>query len=148
VYFCDSEGTWQFQAELVSGDTVDYDYFGFSVAVSGKYALVGAFGVDTSSPSDVPSTDGVLQSGAAYLFQRSEDKWTLKQTLVKDDPDASDQFGASVSLGSGGATALVSARHDLEVGSCYLFVASGDELALETKILASDGRAGDFFGCV
>jgi hypothetical protein len=148
VYFCDSDGTWQFQAELVSGDTVDYDYFGFSVAVSGKYALVGAFGVDTSSPSDVPSTDGVLQSGAAYLFQRSEDKWTLKQTLVKDDPDASDQFGASVSLGSGGATALVSARHDLEVGSCYLFVASGDELVLETKILASDGRAGDFFGCV
>lgn len=148
VYTAASKGTWTFHAELVSGDTVDYDFFGFSVAVSGDYALVGAFGVDVTDPNDVDSTSGADQTGAAYLFKRSGSTWSQKQKLTAPTVKASDQFGASVSLGSNGATALVSARNDNGVGACYLFTGQGSELVLDSKFYPSDGKSGDFFGYV
>lgn len=148
VYTAASKGTWTYQAELVSDDTVDYDFFGFSVAVSGDYALVGAFGVDVTDPNDVEATSGMEQTGAAYLFERSGSTWKQKQKIYNLAAQASDQLGSSVSLGSNGATALVSARNDNSIGACYLFVAKGSELVLDKKFYPSDGKTGDFFGYV
>ena len=56
--FVQSDGTWTQQAELVASDAAAFDNFGFSVAVSGSTAVVGASGHNESQ-------------GAAYVFVQS-----------------------------------------------------------------------------
>jgi FG-GAP repeat len=69
-----------------------HDQLGYSVAVSGKDALVGAPGVNNSA-------------GAAYIFTRHRSSWRL-QTVLTDPSDLpGDSFGDHVALA--GSTALV-----------------------------------------
>jgi hypothetical protein len=62
------------------------DYFGFSVAISGNYAFVGAYSVDIA---------GQVDNGKAYIFSVSTGQ--LKATL--DNPNSSGvTFGAAVAM--------------------------------------------------
>lgn len=107
---------WTQQAHLVaSGDAMD-DLFGWSVAISGDTAMVGAI-YDT-----VPA--GVLQ-GSVYAFVRSDTTWTKQARLVASDAAANDQFGISVAIS--GDYAIVGALNDdgpagIGQGSAYVFV--------------------------
>ncbi|MFO0551237.1 MAG: hypothetical protein U0271_22805 [Polyangiaceae bacterium] len=84
--------TWMQTAALSSGETVDGDDFGAAVAIHGDFALVGAPNHD-----DVAGAD----SGAAYIFVRTEGTWALHTKLVDPDPHAGDHFGLSVALEDG-----------------------------------------------
>jgi hypothetical protein len=76
--------------DLVPGPP--HDQLGFSVAVSGTNALVGAPGVNN-------------EAGAAYIFTRQRSSWRL-QTVLTDPSDLpGDSFGDRVALA--GTTALV-----------------------------------------
>ncbi|SNR72142.1 hypothetical protein [Puniceibacterium sediminis] len=121
-------------AKLTASDGVAYDYFGFSVAISGTTALVGAFGDD----------DNGSFSGSAYLFDITTGTQLAK--LTASDAAASDYFGRSVAIS--GTTAIVGAYGDDDnggnSGSAYLFdIPTGAQLA---KLTASDGAASDSFG--
>ncbi|MEM8781337.1 MAG: FG-GAP repeat protein [Planctomycetota bacterium] len=88
------------------------DAFGWSVAISGTTALVGAVADDDNDPS----------SGSAYLFDTTTGLQIGKITAA--DGAANDQFGVSVGLS--GTTAIVGARFDdndngRNSGSAYLF---------------------------
>ena len=113
--FTRSGGSWTQQAELVASDgAADYDYFGYSVAVFGDTALVGA-------PSDAIAGE----AGAAYVFTRTGTTWTARQKLTAVDGVAGDKFGVAVAL-SGEETALVGARLHVvagkATGAAYVFV--------------------------
>ncbi len=120
-------------AKLTATDAAAGDVFGFSVAISGNTAIVGAFRDD----------DGANSSGSAYLF----DLTTGNQIkLTADDAAADDLFGSSVAIS--GNTAIVGAvRNDdgsNNSGSAYLFdVATGNQLA---KLTATDAAEDDEFG--
>jgi MYXO-CTERM domain-containing protein len=136
--FVQSGGTWSGQAKLLASDGAANSYFGFSVSVEGDAALVG-----------VPNRDdNGMDSGAAYVFDRSGGTWTEQAKLLASDGTANDQLGISVSLS--GNTALLGAVSDDEkgtyAGSAYVFEQSGGMWTQQVKLLGSDEAAGDNFG--
>ncbi len=121
-------------AKLLPDDGAASDEFGYSVAISGTIAIVGARHHD----------DNGHFSGSAYLFDTSTGRQLAE--LLSDDGAAGDGFGSSVAIS--GATAIVGARGDDDngggSGSAYVFDAtSGQQLF---KLLADDGAEGDQFG--
>ena len=49
AYIFHRSGTsWTEQAKITASDVQAYDYFGYSVSISGDYAIVGAYGEDAS----------------------------------------------------------------------------------------------------
>jgi len=128
---------WARQQKLTASDGAVGDYFGYSVSVSGDYAVVGARDDDNGSGS-----------GSAYVFVRSGATWTQQQKLAATDGAASDYFGWSVSIA--GDYAIVGAYGNDDKGSnsgsAYVFVRSGMTWTQQQKFMASDGAAGDHFG--
>jgi len=138
--FTRSGTTWTQQGKLTASDGAVDDAFGYSVALSGDAALVGATGDDVGANSDL---------GAAYVFTRSGTTWSLQQKLTASDGAMYDQFGNSVALS--GDTALVGAYWDAVSanggqGSAYVFWRSGTTWTQQGVLTASDGAANDHFG--
>ncbi len=133
------EGTaWHLQSKLTANDGSANDAFGFSVAISGNIALVGARGVDEQGNS----------SGAAYLFVRSNTGWVQLNKLKPIDGSAGDFFGTSVALNENYAIigALLANGVDDNAGAAYVFENRG-AIWLETaKLAAENGRSLDQFG--
>jgi len=71
--FTQSDGTWSQAARLTPDDGVDDDLFGWSVALRGDAAIVGAID-DTPGTSESEATTGE-GVGAAYLFKRRDGTW-------------------------------------------------------------------------
>jgi len=126
---------WDQTAKLTASDGDANDWFGCSVSVSGDYAIVGAYGDQTSK-------------GSAYIFMWSGTSWVQQQKLTASDGAAWDYFGCSVSI-SGDYT-IVGAYGDddkgTESGSAYIFLRSGTSWSQQAKLTASDGNAVDRFG--
>jgi nucleoside-specific outer membrane channel protein Tsx len=133
VYVFTKTGTaWKQAAELKGSDTVADSGFGFSVAVSGTTAVVGA-PIYTKN------------AGRAYVFINTAGGWKQVAELKGSDTVGDDGFGISVAIS--GTTALVGADgHAKEAGRAYVFTntAGGWEQAAELK--GSDTVAGDGFG--
>lgn len=107
--FVRSTAGWTQQAELTAADGAPNDQFGFSLALSGSTAVVGAWNTTSSA-------------GAAYVFVRSNGAWSQQAELTAGAPES--QFGFSVALS--GATAVVGAPNDNDViGAAYVFGRSG-----------------------
>lgn len=136
------EGTWTQQAKLAAADRdpdgAD-DQFGWSVAVDGGTALVGAHQRDMSDAAG---------AGAAYVFERDGDTWIRQATLAVDQKGV-DLFGYSVALD--GDTALISASNDdtpngQNAGSAFVFQREGTDWSRQAKLAADDGDSDDLFG--
>ena len=130
--------SWAQEAKLLPSDGAVANQFGFSVSISGDYAVMGANADD----------DNGNQSGSAYVFKRTGTSWTQEAKLLPSDGQDGDFFGESVSIS--GDYAVVGAWHDgdrgFHSGSAYVFKRTGTSWAQEAKLLPSDGAAGDFFG--
>ena len=139
AYVFTRDGTnWIQQAKLTADDGATYDYFGYSVALSGDTALVGAYQDDDKGDN----------SGSAYVFTRSGTTWTQQAKLIANDGTASDWFGTSVALH--GDTALVGAYGDDDKGdnsgSAHVFTRDGTNWIQQAKLTASDGANYSYFG--
>ena len=97
--FIESSGVWSRQAKLTADDGAAGDYFGYSVAVDGDIAVVGAYRDD----------DKGSDSGSAYVFTRESGVWSKTNKLTYDDGEAGDWFGYSVAVDTAAHTALVGA---------------------------------------
>ncbi len=130
--FLRSGSAWTQQQKLTASDAATDDFFGWSVALSGDTALVGAEGKNSGT-------------GAVYVFLRSGSTWTEQQKLAASDAAASDAFGWSVALS--GDTALVGAEgKNSSAGAAYVFLRSGSTWSEQQKLTASDAAASDYFG--
>jgi FG-GAP repeat protein len=135
IFERDAAGVWHQTAKLTASDGAAGDVFGYSVALSGNTALVGACQEDLK--------------GSAYIFERDmENGWRQMAKLTASTREVNDDFGHSVALS--GDTALVGAWGDDDYqGSAYVFVrpAGGWEDMTETaQLTASDGARTDLFG--
>ncbi len=114
------------------------DIFGCSVSINGNYAIIGARDAD----------DNGEDSGSAYIFKRSGNRWSLQQKLLASDGAKGDCFGMSVSIN--GNSAIIGACLDddkgFNSGSAYIFACSGTYWFEQQKLLASDGLNNDWFG--
>ncbi|MFZ4430117.1 MAG: immunoglobulin domain-containing protein, partial [Phycisphaerales bacterium] len=128
------------EATLFDAAGVAGDNFGNATAIIGNTAVVGAW---------LATIDGRAAQGAAYVYTRVGGSWVLQQKLVAADGAAGDSFGVSLAF-DGDTIALGAYRHDVgsaaNRGAVYVFTRSGSTWSQQTKLLASDGSAGDTFG--
>jgi hypothetical protein len=122
-------------AKLRASDGAEGDLFGWSVAISGTTAIVGAYNDETNNGPN---------RGSAYLFDTTTGLQSAK--LTASDGALDDLFGYSV--GISGTTAIVGAYKDDDhgnaSGSAYLFdTVTGDLLF---KLRADDAAESDWFG--
>ena len=136
--FYRSGTNWIEQAKLTAPDGMDEDLFGYSVSISGDYAIIGAYGDD----------DNGNNSGSAYIFYRNGTSWTEQIKLTPLDGASEDRFGCAVSIS--GDYAIVGAWGDdvtgIDRGSAYIFYRSGTNWIEQAKLTAPDGMDEDLFG--
>ena len=135
---------WGELKKLTASDAAADDEFGWSVSISGDYAIVGANLDDDNGSS----------SGSAYIFKKDQggaDNWGELKKLTASDAAASDFFGWSVSIS--GDYAIVGANLDDDdgssSGSVYIFKkdqGGADNWGELKKLTASDAATGDNFG--
>lgn len=131
--------------KLLADDGTNGDWMGYTVAISGDVAVVGAPKTDIIEPD----------MGAAYVFQRVNGNWVQTQRLVAPDArpgDFSDHFGWHVAID--GNVIAVGAPFDevgspldgVQTGSVYIFRFDGAVWLFEQKITPDDGDEADRFG--
>jgi hypothetical protein len=86
ILFRDAVGNWSEQA-LLPGEDDESIQFGWSLAIDGDYAIVGA-------PNDGSTT--YYQAGAAHVFQRSGTSWTHGARFTASERTANDRFGTAI----------------------------------------------------
>jgi subtilisin-like proprotein convertase family protein len=129
---------WYQQAKLIPEDVNAYDHFGYDVAISENFAVIGAYSDDTFDP----------KSGYAYVFENRNGTWQQITKLIPSDSAGEDAFGCSVSIS--GNHILVGAYgnedHGRRSGAAYIFQKVQDNWTEITKISARNGKANDYFG--
>jgi RHS repeat-associated protein len=132
--FTRSEGKWTQQGSKLTGaEETGEGEFGYSVALSseGNTALIGGLG------------DNSLH-GAAWVFTRSEGKWTQQGAKLTDGTEGG-CFGVSVALSSSGNTALVGA-YVLGSGAAWPFTRSEGKWTRGPKITSEEATGEATFG--
>ena len=130
IYVTDGT-TWSEQAELTPSDGTTGDLFGWSVAISGPWVVVGAFGGPNYSAK-----------GAAYVFHRSGTTWSQQAKLTASDAENGDEFGISVAI-SGSDAVIGAALENSDAGAAYVFVRSGETWSQKAELKGSpNGRFG------
>ena len=138
TYNSDAE-KWQQQAKLTSRDKATGDQFGWSVAIDGNVAVIGARFDDDQGKS----------SGSAYIFARDGESWIQQAKLTADDGAASDNFGQSVSISEDFAIvgAPKHAHAELkQAGAAYIYGRNGEAWMQQAKLTANDAGAKNQFG--
>jgi len=133
--------SWLQQAYVKSGNTRANDLFGqeLDLSASGDQLVVAAKSDDSSSIgiNHGPFENLKNDSGAVYMFVRTDGEWMQHAQVKAPNPDIGDTFGGSVSLAGDGETLVVSSLEErsaavgiggnqndnsLQIaGACYLY---------------------------
>jgi FG-GAP repeat protein len=136
--FVKGPGGWAQQAKLRASDAAPQENYGFSVALDGDTAVVGA-----PNRGQFPG-DPFGEVGAAYVYHRSGTRWA-QQAILTDVPsggETGDFFGFSVAVSGG--TALAGAPGvQANAGAVFEYVRSG---AAWSQTATLPGKPGDSFG--
>lgn len=130
--------SWAQTQKLIASDSASLSNFGQSVAISGDYVIVGAYGDNGNGSS----------SGAAYIFHYNGTSWVEMQKITANDGASWNKFGQSVAIS--GDTAIIGAYGDNDngesAGAAYIFHFNGNTWEQSQKLTAFDGAAWDQFG--
>jgi hypothetical protein len=133
------DGThWVLFQKLFAPNGAAEDYFGYSVHISGDYAIIGA-ALDDSTH---------VNQGSASIYHFNGSSWVFMKKLIDSTGANDDAFGNSVSLS--GNYAIVGAYADdgtfVDQGSASIFQKIGDDWVFMQKIIHSTAEAQDNFG--
>ena len=130
-------GAWAPAGRLRPASTQAGQQFGFSVALSGSFAYVGAPGEDSNGNG----------AGAVSVFRRAGGAWTLMTELRGSDTVAGDRFGSAIAFNAG-MLICGAPGHASEAGAAYLFEngGAGAGIVQTEKLTMTAGVAGDRFG--
>jgi len=125
-------------AKLTASDGARNDHFGSVVAMSGDYAIVGAYGNDDNR-------------GAAYIFKREGTNWIEQAKLRMPVPrQYDDYFGYSVSISGDcaivGAGSTHSGRNPIGAFCAYIFKRNGTSWTQQSELITAGVNLGDRFG--
>jgi hypothetical protein len=131
---------WDVGTKILAPERAASEYFGYSVGISGDYAIVGAYN----------KLQDVLRPGAAWIFRRTgTNAWDAGTKLLASERAAGDRFGWSVAI-DGDYTIVGAPYNDdggNDSGSAYIFRRTGTSTwDAGTKIIASDDAQADLFG--
>lgn len=138
VYYYGKVGNkWVEKAKLISSDSLDFSGFGFSIALHGNYALIGA----------INAPNGAGFGGATYVFEWNGSNWIQVQKLVSDIPEESISFGESVSLFEDYAIIGDSrVSHDTGKGVAYMYERLNGVWTQVARLRLTNGDSNDNFG--
>lgn len=134
------QGTsWLLIDEISASVASDYQYFGISVSLGDKQALIGAQGDDGNK-------------GAAYVFDEVEiygqTHWIQTNKITASDGQALQRFGFSVALD--GKRALIGAvgdnEHGTNAGTAYVYQYTDNTWQAQHKLSHPDIENNDTFG--
>ena len=135
------DGSWN-QIKLQAINRFEGDQFGRSVAISGNYAVIGAYNFTN-------------YKGEAYFFERENGTWTQKTKLAASYPSSlGSLFGTSVAIsgnyaivGAGGESSDASGGSAVgSAGAAHIFERTNGSWGEVQKIVAGDRQADDNFG--
>lgn len=163
-----ASGNWLQEAYLKASNTEAEDRFGSAVAIEGFAALAGAPGEDSDATgvNGNEATNGASNSGAVYIFSRSEliiGDWSQDAYLKASNTGTGDFFGHSLAIS--GETLVVGAIGEASnatgvdgdssnnsagnSGAGYVFVRTGGvfgDWSQQAYLKASNTQTGDGFG--
>jgi hypothetical protein len=129
--FTETASGWKQTAEFKGSGTED---LGYSVAISGTTAVVGAEG-------------DVNAAGRAYVFSQTSRGWRQVAVLEPSDATPHDGFGFALAISED--TVVVGAPGAARGGGAYVFTKTGAGWRQVAELKGSDSAAGDIFGgCV
>ena len=118
--------SWNQQQKLTASDQVAGDYLGWSLDISDDYIVSGA------NLAHAPGAN----SGAAYIYRRTNTTWTQQAKIAASDTTAGDEFGWKV--GIYGNNVIVGAlKDDTNTGSVYYFKRDNTALTISGSISSS-----------
>ncbi len=150
-----SDDVWTQDAKLLADEGNSGELFGWSVSISGNYAIAGSRFHPLST-----------RTGAAFVFRLDDndtplnpddDFWVQEARLLAEDAEPMDELGLAVAI-SGDRAVVGAWRSDddgLDSGSAYVFRRddnttpsdfTDDFWVQESKLTASDGKADAMFG--
>jgi hypothetical protein len=152
IFHRDQGGTsnWGEVQKLTAPDAQQGDGFGFSVAIDGDTAIIGA------NREDGGPGDPLDNAGVAYVFQNiSGFGWLHVGTLRVSDTQTSDWFGESVAIS--GDVVIVGAKGEdggigdplADAGAAYIYrrdQGGANGWGEVRKLVALDPASGDGFG--
>ncbi|RYD35388.1 MAG: hypothetical protein EOP86_08600 [Verrucomicrobiaceae bacterium] len=145
------------RASLTASNSGVNDLFGDRAAASGDTLVIGAPYEDSSGSGE---DDSLPDSGAVYVFVKSETGWSEQARLKAANAGAGDHFGRAVSID--GDTLIVGASEEdsnatgvngdqsndsaPDSGAAYIFTRTGGVWTQQARLKASNTGANDFFG--
>jgi len=160
--FVHENGSWTQEAYLKASNSGSDDNFGRSVAIDGDTVVIGAYGEDSNASGvDGDELDNTLEdSGAAYVFIRSNGAWQQQAYIKASNPDEADEFGGDVSI-SGDTIAIGAALESSDArgvngdqsnndsersGAVYIFQRNSGQWSQQSYIKSSNNDPDDIFG--
>lgn len=155
--FTPADGHWA-QSQRLTGDPISTDAsFGYVLAMSGDYAIIGAPRVKAITGDALVV---MVDPGEAFVFHREVAGWKQTQRLQAMLPRQNDSFGSSVAMLGGnaligacgdasGATTIGgdAARRDaVYAGAGYLYALEGAEWKLSAYLKARNTDSADSLG--
>ena len=132
--------TWVQVAELVNPNGQPGDRFGAAVAMIGNYIVVGAPGEDNEQGEE---------AGAAYVYLRGSDQWSVQARLVLPGGSDNDAFGAAITMTEEwlviGAPMQANENGE-EAGAVGLFRRDGAGWVFDQSLIPAEGKADGLFG--
>jgi len=126
--FHNTNESWVQQQIMLPSDANDSE-FGYSVSISGDFAIIGA----RNGKTDASGNNVLSYAGAAYIIRNNSGTWEHVQKLVASDRAAEDYFGLSTAISNN--CAIIGAQFEDEdalgtntlnlSGSAYIFEDKG-----------------------
>jgi hypothetical protein len=136
--------SWSLQAFLADDEDSSGDAFGYSVAIDGDTAVVGAPFDDIGAGEE---------QGSAYVFVRSAatNTWSFQAKLTASDGANGVSFGSDVAISGntivvGTGIVFVSFTTSADAEAAYVFTRAGTTWTQQQKLTPTDGAPGEAFG--
>lgn len=153
--------TWTEQAYLKASNTGAGDHFGAALGLSrdGNILAVGAYGEDSNlvNTSADPANETAPDSGAVYIFVRSDTAWAQQAYIKASNTESGDAFGFALALSGDGVTLAVGAQQEdgansdpasnaaVDAGAVYVYTRTGSAWSAPIYVKASNPGASDHF---
>ncbi len=136
--------------KITPADQNSFEAFGWDVAISGRWAVIGK-----SSESDQPGGGTGSNTGAAYFYYWDNNQWIEKQKVYASDISSGAHFGRAISMdgtvcviGAGGESEDANGQNFRSgAGAAYVFeLQSNDQWLAVEKLAGTDRSIADLFG--
>ncbi|WP_428266111.1 cadherin-like beta sandwich domain-containing protein [Haliangium sp.] len=149
-------GAWDEVAYLKPGTIDGNDAFGTSLGLLGDTLVVGTPGEDSGKPGN-SADNGLSDSGAVFVFVRTESGWGQRAYLKAGNPDVNDRFGTTLALDQVGMVVNAPGEDSgsanepdddgtSDSGAVYLYLGQQGTWSQAAYLKAANAEANDSFG--